>query len=89
MIYLTPIDIFTSSASREFLLWKVTFMKIGANKLRPTPQMLVSLSKQFDAAGDRATAALLRGIARTLPVPDAGTGAAGDTRAPALTQAAA
>ena len=51
--------------------------------------MLVSLSEQFDAAGDRATAALLRGIARTLPVPDAGTGAAGDTRMPALAQAAA
>ena len=64
-------------------------MKIGANKLRPTPQMLVSLSEQFDTAGDRATAALLRGIARTLPVPDAGTGAADDTRAPVLAQAAA
>ena len=80
---------FTFSASREFLLWKVTFMKIGANRLRPTPQMLVSLSEQFAAAGDRATAALLRGLARTLPVPDADIVADDDTRAPAMVQVAA
>jgi hypothetical protein len=36
----------------------------------PTPQMIVGLAEQFEAAGDRVTAALLLGLAQTLYSPE-------------------
>lgn len=64
-------------------------MSISVTKLLPTPQMLVSLSEQFEAAGDAVTAVMLLGLAQTLYSPGPDTFALSDAQEPALARTAA
>lgn len=45
-------------------------MSVSVTKPVPTPRMLVSLSEQFEAAGDPVTAVMLLSLAQTLYSPE-------------------
>jgi len=67
-------------------------MSVSVTKPVPTPRMprmLVSLSEQFEAAGDPVTAVMLLGLAQTLYSPEPDAFALADAQEPALARAAA